>query len=279
MSKAKNKPDFGYLRAVAKSVRKDLLRMIYEAGSGHPGGSLSCVEILVALYFYKIRVNPKIPKWPERDIFILSKGHCCPALYTILAYRGFIPKDELLTFRKLNSRLQGHAHKGVPGVEVSTGSLGQGLSIANGMAIAAKYDKKDTRVYCLLGDGEIEEGQVWEALTSSSFRKLDNLCAILDRNKIQQEGTTCAIKDLEPIKDKWETCGWHVIEADGHSIKDMISALDGASRVKKKPVLIIADTIKGKGVSFMENTSKWHGKAPNKKEYAEAIRLLDKGEI
>lgn len=279
MSKVKNKIDFSYLRAVAKSVRKDLLRMIYEAGSGHPGGSLSCVEILVALYFYKMRVNPKNPKWTERDIFILSKGHCCPALYTVLAYKGFIPKDELLTFRKLNSRLQGHAHKGVPGVEVSTGSLGQGLSIANGMAIAAKYDKKDRRVYCLLGDGEIEEGQVWEALTSSSFRKLDNLCAIIDRNKIQQEGTTYEIKDLEPIKDKWETCGWHVIEADGHSIKDMISALDRAGKVKKKPVLIIADTIKGKGVSFMENTSKWHGKAPNKEEYAEAIRLIDKGKI
>jgi transketolase len=267
--------DYRFLEGIAKGIRKDILTTIYQAGSGHPGGSLSCVEILIALYFYKMKVDPKRPDWQDRDLFVLSKGHSCPALYTILAYKGFFPKEELSTFRKLNSRLQGHAYKGVPGVEASTGSLGQGLSITNGMAIAAKYDKRDTRIYCLLGDGEIEEGQVWEAIMSASFRRLDNLCAILDRNKIQQDDRTDVIKDLEPIRDKWEASGWRVIEVDGHNLKALIGALDKADKTKK-PTLIMAHTIKGKGVSFMENSPKWHGKAPNKDELEKALADIDK---
>lgn len=269
--------DYQLLKNIAKNVRKDIIRMIYEAGSGHPGGSLSCVEILVVLYFYKMRIDPQNPRWQNRDIFILSKGHCCPALYTALAHKGFFPKEELLTFRRLNSRLQGHAYKGVPGVEASTGSLGQGLSIANGMAIASKYDKKDIRVYCLLGDGEIDEGQVWEAAMSASFRRLDNLCAIIDRNKVQQDGRTDIIKDLEPIKDKWASCGWHVLEVDGHNIKAIIGALDRIDKIKGKPSVIIAHTIKGKGVSFMENNPAWHAKPPNRDELKRAIRQIEKG--
>lgn len=267
--------DYEFLKGIAKGVRKDILNMIFKAGSGHPGGSLSCVEILVGLYFYKMRVDPKNPQWQNRDLFVLSKGHCCPALYTVLAHKGFFPKEELITFRKLNSRLQGHAYKGVPGVEASTGSLGQGLSIANGMAIAAKYDKKDIKIYCLLGDGEIDEGQVWEAIMSASFRKLDNLCAIIDRNKVQQDGRTDTIKDLEPIKDKWEACGWQVIEIDGHNIKEVTGALDKVDKIKKRPSVIIAYTTKGKGVSFMENKSEWHGKAPNREELERALRDIE----
>lgn len=269
--------DYKFLKGIAKGVRKDIIKMIYEAGSGHPGGSLSCVEILVGLYFYKMEVDPKNPQWQNRDIFILSKGHCCPALYTVLAHKGFFPKEELSTFRKLNSRLQGHAYKGVPGVEASTGSLGQGLSIANGMAIAAKYDKKDIKIYCLLGDGEIDEGQVWEAVMSASFRRLDNLCAIVDRNKIQQDGKTDLIKDLEPIGDKWASCGWHVIEVDGHNMKAIIGAFDKADKIKRHPTVIIAHTIKGKGISFMENNPIWHGKAPNKEELERALRDIEGG--
>jgi len=267
--------DYRFLEGIAKGVRKDILGMIYKAGSGHPGGSLSSVEILVTLYFYEMNVDAKNPAWKDRDIFILSKGHCCPALYSVLAYKGFFPKENLSTFRRLNSVLQGHAYKSVPGVEASTGSLGQGLSIANGMAIAAKYDKKKIRVYCLLGDGEIEEGQVWEAVMSASFRRLDNLCAIIDKNRIQQDGTTKEIKDLEPLKDKWSSCGWNVFEINGHSIKALKQALDRAERHKGKPSVIIADTVKGKGVSFMENNPDWHGRAPNQEELKRALREIE----
>lgn len=249
--------------------------MLEAAGSGHPGGSLSSVEILIALYYYKFRHNPKDPKWEDRDKFVLSKGHCCPALYTVLAHRGFFPKEELLTFRKLGSRLQGHAYRGVPGVESSTGSLGQGLSIANGLAMAAKYDGKNSRVYCLMGDGEMDEGQIWEAAMAASFRRLDNLCGILDRNQVQQDSWTREIKDLEPMKDKWIACGWHVCEVDGHNVKAVMDALDEAEGVKGKPSIILAHTVKGKGVSFMENKAEWHGKAPNKKELEEALKELD----
>lgn len=249
--------------------------MLEAAGSGHPGGSLSAVEILVALYYYKLRHDPKNPGWDGRDKFVLSKGHCCPVVYTVLAHRGFFLKEELMTFRKLGSRLQGHVYLEVPGVEASTGSLGQGLSIANGMAFAAKYDGKSSRVYCLMGDGEIDEGQIWEAAMSASFRHLDNLCGILDRNYVQQDSWTREIKDLEPVKDKWIACGWHVCEIDGHDVVAVMDALDEMERTKGKPTLILANTIKGKGVSFMENKAEWHGKAPNKKELEEALKEID----
>ncbi len=269
------RPDISSLKKEAWQVRRDILTMLEAAGSGHPGGSLSAVEILVGLYCYKLRHKPKDPQWADRDRFVLSKGHCTPVLYTVLAHRGFFPKEELLTFRKLGSRLQGHAYLEVPGVEASTGSLGQGLSIANGMAMAARYDGRDSRVYCLMGDGEIDEGQIWEAAMAASFHRLDNLCGILDRNFVQQDSWTKEIKDLEPVKDKWTACGWHVCEIDGHDVKAVMEALDEAESVKGKPSLVLARTVKGKGVSFMENKAEWHGKAPNKKELEEALKEVD----
>lgn len=267
--------DIERLKKKAKQLRKDILMMVHEAKSGHPGGSLSSVEMLVGLYYHKLRHNPKDPNWDGRDMFILSKGHCCPALYSILADCGYFPKKELFTFRKLGTKLQGHVYKDVPGVEVSTGSLGQGLSIANGLAIAAKYDKKDTRIYCLMGDGEIDEGQIWEAAMSAGFRRLDNLCGILDKNEVQQDGRTQKIKDLEPVRAKWECCGWHVIEIDGHDVRLVLDAYDEAERVKGKPTLILAHLIKGKGVSFMEGEPAWHGKAPSKEELEKALKELE----
>jgi len=222
-----------------------------------------------------LRHDPADPHWDGRDKLVLSKGHCCPGLYTVLAHRGFFPKEELLTFRKLGSRLQGHADRLVPGVEASTGSLGQGLSIANGLALAARYDKKDTRVYCLMGDGELDEGQTWEAITTSSFRHLDNICAIIDRNRIQQDSFTRVIKDLEPLNAKLAACRWHVIEVDGHDPIALMDALDVAETVKGCPAAIIARTTKGKGVSFMEDQPAWHGKAPNNQELAAALAEVD----
>ena len=262
-------------RKLAWQIRRDILIMLEKAGSGHPGGSLSAVEILIGLYYYKLRHDPKNPAWPGRDRFVISKGHGCPVLYTVLAYRGFFPKEELMTFRKLGSRLQGHAYRGVPGVEASSGSLGQGLSIANGMALVAKADKRDTRVYCLMGDGEMDEGQIWEAAMASSFHKLDNLCGIVDRNKVQQNGPTKIIKDLEPVAEKWKACGWKVIEIDGHDPLQVIKAYDEAESTKGQPSLVLANTIKGKGVSFMEGNHQWHGKVPNKAELEAALKELD----
>lgn len=274
-TKRQTRPDISALKEKAWQIRRDILIMLEAAGSGHPGGSLSAVEILTGLYYYKLRHNPRDPQWDDRDKFVLSKGHCTPVLYTVLAHRGFFPKEELLTFRKLGSRLQGHAYLEVPGVEASTGSLGQGLSIAGGMAIAARYDRRNSRIYCLMGDGEIDEGQIWEAAMAASFRRLDNLCGILDRNYVQQDSWTKEIKDLEPVKDKWTACGWHVCEVDGHDVKAVMDALDEAEGVKGKPSLVLAHTIKGKGVSYMENKAEWHGKSPNKKELEEALKELD----
>ncbi len=269
------RPEISELEKQAWQIRRDILIMLERAGSGHTGGSLSCVEILVALYYYKLRHDPQNPNWEQRDRFILSKGHCCPALYTVLAHRGFFPKEELLTFRKRDSRLQGHVYSGVPGVEASTGSLGQGVSIANGMALAARLDGKKNRVFCLMGDGEMDEGQVWEAAMAASFRRLDNLCGILDCNGIQQDGWTKDIKDLTPLGEKWLACGWEVFEVDGHDIVALMDALDEAEQVKGKPTLFLAHTVKGKGVSFMENKAEWHGKAPNKEQLAMALKELD----
>lgn len=269
--------DISKLERIANQLRIDILTMLTEAGSGHTGGSLSCVEIILTIYSYKLRFDPKDPQREDRDRFILSKGHGCPTLYAVLAYFGFFPKRELNSLRRLGSLLQGHPQLGLPGLEASTGSLGQGLSIANGMALAAKLDKKDIRVYCLLGDGEINEGQIWEAAMTSAHYRLDNLCAVIDFNKLQIDGFLCDVKNIEPVKDKWHSFGWHVIEIDGHNFTQIMDALDEAQEIKEKPALILAHTVKGKGISFMENKVEWHGIVPKPEELERALKELDKG--
>jgi len=270
------RPDIEKLKAVARDVRIDIMKMLTEAGSGHPGGSLSSVEILVALYFYKLRHDPKNPSWPDRDRFILSKGHVCPALYAVLAHAGYFPKEELMTLRKLGSRLQGHSKKdSPPGIEVSSGSLGQGLSIANGMALAMKLDKKPSRIYCLMGDGETHEGQVWEAAMTAAHYELDNICAIVDYNKLCIDGRVEDVMSLEPCADKWKAFGFNVIDvADGNSIETVMDAFDKAQTTKGAPSIMICHTIKGKGVSFTENKCEWHGVAPNKEQLKRALEEL-----
>jgi transketolase len=249
--------------------------MLSLAGSGHTGGSLSLVEILLALYYHAIRHDPKRPDWRERDRVLLSKGHGCPALYAVLADCGYFPKEELWRLRKLGSPLQGHPQRGLPGIEISSGSLGQGLSIANGMALAARLDRLDARMYCILGDGETNEGQIWEAAMTAAHYKLDSLCTIIDFNKLQIDGFCCDIKDMGPYAHKWVDFGWNVLEADGHDLVQLEDALDAAKKTKGKPTLIIAHTIKGKGVSFVENKVEWHGIAPKKEEAERAIKELD----
>ncbi|MDK2801162.1 MAG: transketolase [Clostridiales bacterium] len=261
-----------YLEEQARLIRIDILDMIYKAKSGHPGGSLSAADIVTTLYFNELRVDPANPKWPDRDRFVLSKGHACPVMYAALAERGFLPKEVLSTLRQLGSILQGHPDmKKVPGVEMSTGTLGQGLSVGVGMALGGKLDKKEFRVYVLLGDGETQEGQVWEAAMSASKYKLDNLTAIVDYNRLQVDGFVDDVMPLEPLVLKWEAFGWHVLEIDGHNIAEILKALSEAKNVKHKPTCIIAHTIKGKGVSFMENKPEWHGKAPNEEQYKQAL--------
>jgi transketolase len=265
------KPDIDSLKRLAVEVRKDILEMLYEAGSGHPGGSLSAVEILLSLYKYKLKYDPKKPEWDERDRLIISKGHITPGVYTVLAHSGFFSTNELKTFRKFGSRLQGHVHHKVPGVEFNTGSLGHGLSVANGIALGARLLKKSFKTYCLMGDGEIQEGSVWEAAMFAAHHKLNNVCAIIDYNKVQENGPTNEIKNLEPLADKWRSFGWHVIEVIGHNFGQLFNALDQFGTIADKPFIIIAHTIKGKGVSFMEGERKWHGKAPNKEQLKEAL--------
>lgn len=254
------------MEKIAREVRKDILLQIYNAQSGHPGGALSCADILVAIYFNMIKDGDKV---------ILSKGHASAALYAVLAEKGFFPKEELKTFRKLGSRLQGHPslHK-VPGIDAPSGSLGQGLSIANGLALSFKLDKKDNYVYCILGDGEIEEGQIWEAAMSSSHYKLNNVIAFLDYNKLQIDGTNDEVMTIAPVKEKFESFGWFVQEIDGHNFDEIITAVSNGKK-QDKPIMIIANTIKGKGVSFMENNVSWHGKAPNYEEYEKAMKELE----
>lgn len=271
----RSKKDLKGLEALAKKLRRDIIETIYNAGSGHPGGSLSAIDIITALYFYKMRYDAKNPKWPERDRFILSKGHGCPALYVALAEAGFFPKGELMNLRKAGAMLQGHPSNETPGIEISSGSLGQGLSVANGIALAGRLDKKDYHVYVLLGDGELQEGSVWEATMTASKYKLDNLTAIVDRNGLQQTAPTEENKPLEPIAPKWSAMGWHVIEINGHNMQEVVKALDNATEVKGKPTVIIAHTVKGKGVSFMENNVEWHGRAPNREEYERAMKELE----
>ena len=267
--------DIQKLEQIAKKVRRGIIKAVYSNQSGHPGGSLSIADILTVLYFYEMNVNPNEPKAENRDKLVLSKGHCAPALYSTLACRGYFNFDELQTFRNIESRLQGHPDmKNIPGVDMTTGSLGQGLSAANGMAISAKLDNKENRVYCILGDGEIEEGQVWEAAMASAKYKLDNLCVIVDNNNLQIDGTIEEVMSSYPIDEKFKSFGFQIINIDGHNIKEIIDAFDVAKNVKGKPTCIIAKTIKGKGVSFMENQVGWHGKAPNKEQYEKAINEL-----
>ncbi|MDI3534598.1 MAG: transketolase [Thermosediminibacterales bacterium] len=267
--------DINFLKKIALQVRKDIVEMTYHAGSGHPGGSLSAVEIMVSLYFSVMKVDPKNPDWEDRDRFVLSKGHACPVLYSVLARKGFFSPEDLKTLRKFGSHLQGHPSRlKTPGVEVSAGSLGQGLSVANGIAIGAKMLNKDIRVYCLMGDGEIQEGSVWEAAMTAGHRKLDNLVAIVDYNNLQIDGWVEDVKGLAPLADKWRSFRWHVIGIDGHDFDQILSAFNEAEQTKGCPTVILAETVKGKGISFMENKAEWHGKAPNRQEYIEALEEL-----
>lgn len=263
------------LSECAKKIRRGIIEEVYSNQSGHPGGSLSIADILAVLYFKEMNINPKETQWEERDRLVLSKGHCAPALYAALANRGFFDVEELKTFRNINGRLQGHPDKKhIPGVDMSTGSLGQGLSSANGMAIAGKMDNKKYRVYCILGDGELEEGQVWEAAMTANKNKLDNLCVIVDNNNLQIDGTIDEVMSPYPIDEKFRSFGFEVIKIDGHNIEEIIKGFEVARNIKQKPVCIIAKTIKGKGVSFMENQVGWHGKAPNEEQYKKAMEEL-----
>lgn len=270
-----NRPNVLELQKLAVDIRKDILKMLMIAGSGHTGGSLSIVEILITLYYYKLKNDPSDPKSKDRDRFLLSKGHACPALYTVLAHKGYFSKDLLWTLRKFGSPLQGHPQMGLSGIEISSGSLGQGLSIANGIALASLMDNIPNRVYCLMGDGETNEGQVWEAAMTGSHYKLDNVCAIVDSNKLQIDGFCCEVKDMGMYRHKWEDFGWNAIEVDGHDIKGLMDAFDEAEKVRGKPSVIIAHTVKGKGVSFVENKAEWHGITPKKDEYERAIKELE----
>jgi transketolase len=263
------------LAAICKRMRRELIEMITAAKSGHPGGSLSATEIVVTLFFDVLRHDPANPKWKDRDRFILSKGHCCPVLYAVMAECGYCPKDQLMTLRKLGSIYQGHPDvRFLPSLEASTGSLGEGLSLGIGMALAARLDHSPSRSYVVLGDGEIQEGQIWEAAMFASFHKVDNLVAIIDYNRIQLDGFVKDILDLEPLTDKWRGFGWHVIELDGHDIAALQRAFAEAATVKGKPTVLIAHTIKGKGVSFMENNPKFHGQAPTPEEAVRALAEL-----
>ena len=263
------------LKKLANEIRIGIIDAVHSAKCGHPGGSLSCADILTYLYYEELNVDPKNPKNPDRDRFVLSKGHAAPILDAALAERGFFPTDELKTLRKLGSRLQGHpGYRDLPGIEASTGSLGQGLSIACGMAAAARLDKKDYKVYCLLGDGELQEGQNWEAAMFASQYALSNLIAIVDQNKLQICGRTDDVMCVEPLPEKWKAFGWNVKIVDGHSIRQIIDALSDAGRARKKPTVVILKTVKGKGVSFMENNADFHGRSCTPEEYAKAVSEL-----
>lgn len=268
--------DITELEKISNRIRKDIIEEVYEAQSGHLGGSLSCTDILTVLYFNQMNINEKEPKAPLRDRFVLSKGHCSPALYAILAEKRFFDIKELQNFRSINGKLQGHPDMNkVPGVDMTTGSLGQGLSVANGMAIASKINHDGYRVYCLVGDGEIEEGQIWEAAMSSYKYKLDNLCVIVDHNNLQIDGSVEDVKGLDNIEGKFKAFGFNTLVIDGHNMEQIINAFETAKLAKNKPTVIIANTVKGKGVSFMENKAEWHGKAPSKEEYEQAIKELE----
>jgi transketolase len=263
------------LKRIANTLRQDIISMLVTSKSGHPGGSLSAAEIIAALFFREMRVKPEDPRWADRDRFVLSKGHAAPVLYAALAEKGYFPKEELQGLRQIGRMLQGHPDmKKTPGVDMSTGSLGQGLSAANGMALAGKLDGKDYQVFVLLGDGEMAEGQVWEAAMASAHYKLDNVTAVLDFNGLQIDGTTDSVMCSSPLAEKWRAFCWHVIEVNGHDVDALIEAFAEARQVKGKPSMIIAKTVKGKGVSFMENVAGWHGNAPSAEQGEQALKEL-----
>lgn len=263
------------LKKISYEIREDVIKMIYEAGSGHPGGSLSMVEIITALYFNIMNINPKDPKVPNRDRLVLSKGHACPALYSALSLKGFFPREMLFTLRKIGSILQGHPDMTkTPGVDMTTGSLGQGLSAAVGMALGLKIKKINSFIYCILGCGELQEGQIWEAAMAASHFKLENIIAIVDYNRLQIDGKMEEIMEVEPILQKWSSFGWYCLELDGHNFEQIISAINFLKNIKLKPKIIIAHTIKGKGCSFMENGCEWHGKVPDLKQIRLALKEL-----
>ncbi len=263
------------LKKQATILRRHIIEMTHNAQSGHPGGSLSACDLVTALYFHVLQVDPKNPTWPERDRFVLSKGHACPVWYAALAERGFFPVEELLTFRKLNSRLQGHPELGTtPGVENAAGAEGQGLSFSVGLALAARLDHRPWRVYTIMGDGEQDVGQTWEAAMAGAKYGLDHLTAFVDRNGIQQEGRTEDIMPLEPLMEKWRAFNWNVLTIDGHDFRQILAAVDEAHSTKGRPTVIIARTVKGKGVSFMENKIKYHGAATTPEEYKQALAEL-----
>jgi len=263
------------LQDIAKRVRRDIVEMTGAAKSGHPGGSLSATDILVVLYFDHMKHKPENPSWPDRDRFILSKGHAAPVLYSVMAEAGYTPKDQLNTLRKLGSIYQGHPDvRFIPSLEASTGSLGQGVSLALGMGLEARLDQRPSRTYVMIGDGESQEGQVWEAAMAGAFHKLDNVVCIVDYNGIQLDGFVKDIMEIAPLADKWRAFGWHTIEIDGHDIPAIQAALNEAEATKGKPTCIVADTIKGKGVSFMENNPKFHGVAPTPDEVKLALQEL-----
>ena len=265
------------LSKIANEVRKGIVKSTHSAKSGHPGGSLSAADIITYLYFEEMNVDPKNPRWADRDRFVLSKGHVAPALYAVLAEKGFFPKEDLLTLRHVGSYLQGHPDmKGIPGIDMSSGSLGQGVSVAAGMAVAAKLDNRESRVYALTGDGEIEEGQIWEAAMFAGFRKLDNLVVIVDNNDLQIDGKLEEVCSPYPIDKKFEAFNFHVINIDGNDFEQIEAALNEAKTVKGMPIAIIAKTVKGKGVSFMEDKASWHGVAPNDEQFAMAMEELEK---
>jgi len=264
------------LALTAAKARLLGVEMVYTAQSGHPGGSMSAMDVLTALYFNVMNVNPADPKNPDRDRFVMSKGHCSPAVYPVLALRGFFPVEDLKMFRSIDGHMSGHVEmKHNPGVDMSTGSLGQGISTAVGMALAGKVAKKDYRVYSILGDGEVAEGQVWEAMMAAAKYKLDNLCAVVDVNGLQIDGKTCDVMPTEPLDKKFESFGWHVIKIDGHNFDEILAAFEEAKTVKGQPTMILAKTVKGKGISFMENNAGWHGKAPNAEQFEIAKAELE----
>ena len=268
------------LKQKTKELRKEIITMIYNAQSGHPGGSLSAIDMLVGLYYNKLRIDIKNPLWENRDRFVLSKGHCSPAIYAVLADKGFFPKSELDGYRKINMMLQGHPELNTPGIDFAGGALGQGICFALGIALACRLDKRNCNVYAMIGDGECQEGAVWEASMAAAFHELDNLIVVLDKNQVQQTGTTKEIMDIGDVKSKWKAFGWNVIEINGHDMQQIISSLDKSSKLKnKKPTIIISKTIKGKGVSFMELNHKFHGKAPNDDEYKKAMEEIGKIDV
>lgn len=264
-----------YLQDKARELRKNIVTMIYEAQSGHPGGALSCADIVSVLYFNTLNIRPADPKWSQRDRVILSKGHVCPVIYAALAMKGYFDLNVLHSLRKMGSILQGHPDmKKVPGIDMTSGSLGQGLSVGAGMAFGAKVQNLGNQVYVILGDGEIQEGQVWEAAMMAAKYKLDNLIAIVDVNQLQCDGFTYDIMPTEPLKGKWESFGWKVFEIDGHDIRQIMDTFEKVKEIKDRPVCILARTVKGKGISYMENICEWHGKAPDEAQYKVALKDL-----